>query len=81
MPPASAHILVLPDTLSDPPETICHQHTRSDEVHGGPEASSRQVALVLYGAVAAGWRHVLRHSGRLLFVVQWVVKTAVYAET
>ena len=56
---------MLPDSLSNPPEAVCHQHARSDEVYGRPEAAGGQVALVLYGAVAAAWRHILRHGGRL----------------
>jgi hypothetical protein len=65
---------VLPNSLSDPPETICHEHAGSDQVHGGAEAASGQVALVLDGAVAADRRHILGHGGRLVFVVQWVSK-------
>jgi hypothetical protein len=63
---------VLPDSLSNPPEAICHQHAGSEQVHGGAEAASGQVALVLDGTVAADRRHILRHSERLVFVVQWV---------
>jgi hypothetical protein len=68
------NILVLPDSLPNPPETICHQHARSDEVHGWSEAASGEVALVLNGAVAAGRRHILRHGGRSLIAAQWVFK-------
>jgi hypothetical protein len=45
---------VLPNSLSDPPETICHEHAGSEPVHGGAEAASGQVALVLDGAVTGG---------------------------
>ena len=53
---------MLPDSLADPPESICHQCSGSEEVHGGAEAAGGQVALVLDGAVAAGRRHILRHG-------------------
>lgn len=59
------HILVLPDSLSDPPESPGHQCGSSEEVYGGTEAPSREIALVLDGAVAARWRHILRHGGQL----------------
>lgn len=75
------NILVLSDALSHSPESICHQPSHSNDVYGGSEAANGQVALVLDGAVAAGWRHILRHGGQLLFVAQWVRESAVDAET
>jgi hypothetical protein len=59
-------VLVLPDSLSNPPESVCHERRGSEKVCGGAEASYGQVALVLYGAVAARWRHILRHVGRFV---------------
>ena len=73
-------VLVLPDSLSNPPESVCHERRGSEKVCGGAEASYGQVALVLYGAVAARWRHILRHVGQL-FVAQLVFEGVVNAET
>lgn len=56
---------MLPDSLPNPPEPICHECAHSNNVHGWPETASGEVALVLHGAVAAGGRHILRHDGRL----------------
>ena len=76
-----SHILVLSDALSHPPETICHQDACSDQVDGRSEAASGEVALVLYGAIAAGRRHILRHDGRSLSWLNGCSKCAVDAET
>lgn len=73
-------VLVLSDTLSNPPESVGHECRSPEKVCCGAEASHGQVALVLYGAVAARWRHILRHVGRL-FVAQWVFEGVVNAET
>jgi hypothetical protein len=51
--------------LPSPPEPICHNRSCSNEVHGGPETASGEVALVLHRAVAACGRHVLRHGDGL----------------
>jgi hypothetical protein len=51
--------------LPSPPEPIGHNCGGSNEVHGGPETASGEVALVLHRAVAACGRHVLRHDGGL----------------
>jgi len=67
------YALVLPDSLADPPESICHQRGGSDEVHGGAEAAGRQVSLVLDGAVAANRRHILRHGEGVWCGVNWSV--------
>lgn len=72
---------MLPDTLANPPESVCHECRGSDNVCGGTEASNRQVALVLDGAVAALWRHILRHDGRLCSWFNWCWKGIVNAET
>lgn len=60
------YALVLPNTLADPPKSVCHQRGGSNEIHGGAESPGGQVALVLDGAVAADRRHILRH-GDLVF--------------
>ncbi|KAF1839641.1 hypothetical protein BDW02DRAFT_575279 [Decorospora gaudefroyi] len=70
---AGVLVLVLPNALSNPPKSICHECRGSEDVHGRPEAASGQVALVLDGAIAARRRHILRHGGRCMFVAQWVV--------
>jgi hypothetical protein len=61
-----AHVLVLPDSLAKSPEAVCHNRSGSDDVHGGAESTDGEVALVLYGVVAARRRHVLRHDGQLV---------------
>jgi len=76
----SRRVLVLSDTLSNSPESVGHECRGSEKVCGGAKASYGQVALVLYGAVAARWRHILRHVGRVL-VAQWVFEVVVDAET
>ena len=62
---------MFPDSLSNSPESICHQRGRSEEVYSRAEAASGKVALVLYGAVATTRRHILRHGGRLR-VCMWL---------
>jgi hypothetical protein len=64
---------VLPDALSNPPESICHQRSGSDEVHGGTEAAGGQISLVLDGTVAANRRHILRHGEDVWCGVNWSV--------
>lgn len=66
------HILVLPDSLSNPPESVCHEYARSNEVHGRSEAANGEVALVLDGIVPAHGGHILRHCGRCGAGAQWV---------
>ena len=56
------YALVLPDSLADSPESVCHKCSRSEEVRSGAEAAGGQVALVLDGAVATGRWHILRHG-------------------
>jgi hypothetical protein len=68
------YALVLADPLADPPEPICHQRGRSEEVHGGAEAAGGQVSLVLDGAVAADRRHILRHGEGVWCGVNWSVR-------
>lgn len=62
----ACHILVLPDSLSYPPETVGHECGRAEQVHGGSEAAHGEVALVLDGVVPAHGGHILRHCGRSL---------------
>lgn len=71
------HLLVLPNSLSDPPESVGHEYASSDEVHGRSEAANGQVALVLDGVVPAHGGHVLRHCGRCGAGLNGVVKGAV----
>lgn len=52
---------MLPNSLSYPPESVCHDCCGAEKVDGGSEAANGEVSLILDGAVAAGWRHVLRH--------------------
>lgn len=72
-------LLVFPNALSNPPESVCHKSGGSEKVHGRPEAASGEIALVLNGAIAARRRHILRHGGRVCGGVQlrmewwWVV--------
>ena len=65
------HLLVLPNSLSNPPESVGHEYASSDEVHGRSEAANGQVALVLDGVVPAHGGHVLRHCGRCGAEAQW----------
>lgn len=52
---------MLPDALPNSPKAICHERGGAEDVNSGPEAASREVSLVLDGAVAARRRHILRH--------------------
>lgn len=56
--------LVLPNSLPNAPEPICHNARDAEEIVGGTETADGEIAAVLDGFVAAGWRHVLRHVGR-----------------
>ena len=60
----ACHILVLPDSLSNPPEAVGHECGRAEQVHGWSEAAHGEVALVLDGVVPAHGGHILRHCGR-----------------
>jgi uncharacterized Zn-binding protein involved in type VI secretion len=75
------HVLALPDSLTNSPETVGHQHSGSEEVHSGAEAANGEVALVLYGAVAARRRHILRHGGQLVRGLNGCSKRIGNAET
>lgn len=55
-------VLLLSDSLANTPESVCADGANCDKVGGRAEATSGQVATVLHGLVAAGWRHVLRHG-------------------
>jgi hypothetical protein len=61
-----ADVLVLPDSLANSPEAVCHNRSGSEDVDSGAEAADGEVALVLDGAVAARRRHILRHDGQLV---------------
>lgn len=63
---------MLPNSLSNPPESVCHENAGSQEVHSRSEAANREVALVLDGVVPAHGGHVLRHCGRGGAGAQWV---------
>lgn len=58
------NVLVLPDSLSNPPESVCHEYAGAEQVDGGSEAANGEVALVLDGVVPAHGGHILRHCGR-----------------
>ena len=66
------HLLVLPNSLSDPPESVCHEYACSDEVHGRSEAANGQIALVLDGVVPAHGGHILGNCRRCGAGAQWV---------
>lgn len=55
------NVLVLGYSGSISLQTEVHDRPDSQDVCDGSEASGWQVSLVLYGAVAAYWGHVLRH--------------------
>jgi hypothetical protein len=55
--------LLFPNTLSDSVETVAADGAHCDQVVGRAEAANGQVTAVLHRLVAAGRRHVLRHSG------------------
>ena len=57
--------LLFPNSLTNSVETVAADTRHCDQVVGGAETADGQVAAVLHGLVAAGRRHVLRHSGRL----------------
>ena len=61
------------NALANPPEAVCHERSRSGEVHGRTEAAGGQVSLVLDGAVAADRRHILRHDEGVCCGVNWSV--------
>lgn len=54
---------MLPDSLSYAPEPVCHHHTDGEEVVSRTETAGGQVAAVLYGLIALGRGHILRHCG------------------
>lgn len=59
-------ILLFPNSLPNPPESIRANRTDHNQISSGTEAASGQVTAVLDGLVAAGWGHVLRHCGRVV---------------
>lgn len=75
---------MLPDSLSNSPESVCHENAAANEVHGRSEAAHGEVALVLDGVVPAHGGHILRHGGRCSAVRRlngWVKGAVGDAET
>ena len=58
-----ATILLLPDSLPNPPKPICHGSGDTSKIHPRLESTDGEVAAVLDGLVAAYGRHILRHGG------------------
>lgn len=57
-----SQFILLPDPLAGLVESVGADDAHGEEVVGRAETARGDVALVLYGLVAAGWREVLRHG-------------------